>query len=154
MKQLLFFAQAHERFLAHLIDSLIVSVGAYAIATLMQANEDGLQMAITFITGLFYYAYFQSGNWQASPGMRVLSIRLIRLGSQAKISARDAVMRYLAFMGPTLPIYVSFLDDQQKVTLVVWLGMVWYVMVLIRLDRAAMHDLVCGQRVVRGRTGG
>jgi uncharacterized RDD family membrane protein YckC len=107
MQQLLFFAQAHERFLAHLIDNVIVFFVASALVTFLQADE-GLQMLVGFLSGLFYYAAFQSGKWQASPGMRVLGIRLLRLGAVPVVSVRDAVMRYLAFMGPLYPMYVSF----------------------------------------------
>lgn len=152
MQQLLFFAGAHERFLAHMIDNVLVFIFASALVTLLQA-EPGPQLLVGFLGGMFYYTYFQSGKWQATPGMRVLGIRLIRLGAPPTISPRDAVMRYLCFMGPLYPFYVSFLEDELRFTLVVWLCVVWYGSVLIRLDRAGLHDIICKMRVVRGKIG-
>lgn len=152
MHQLFLFAGAHERFLAHMIDNIGMFVVASVLVTIMQADH-GMQMLLGFLTGLFYYSYFQAGKWQASPGMRVVGIRLVQLGAAAgKVSARDAAARYLAFMGPLYPMYVSFLEDGARLSLVVWLGIIWYGSMLIRPDRAAVHDLLCNMRVVRGKT--
>ena len=153
MQQLFFFAPLHERFLSFLIDNIIMAVIGAICAVMMQLTPEdiGLLTLVNFLVGLFYYSYFHSGKWQASPGMRILGLRLVKLGKFRTIRPSDAAMRYIAMVMPVLPIYTSIIPPDFAMTLVFWLGMVWFGLATVRPDRAAMHDLLSNMRVVRGK---
>ena len=155
MPQLYFFAPLHERFLSFLIDQVVLYLLVAGCVVVMQFNEEhmGQILAVNFFIAMLYYAYFQSGKWQASPGMRVLGLRLMKIGKQnGGIKPADAVLRYIALVLPSLPIYTTVIPKDFAATLVVWLGIIWYGMAVFRPDRAAMHDLLSNMRVVRGKT--
>ena len=153
MQQLFFFAPLHERFLAFLIDNIIMAFIGAICAVMMQITQHDVGPAtlVSFLVGLFYYSYFHSGKWQASPGMRILGLRLAKLGKFRTIRPSDAAMRYIAMVMPVLPIYTSIIPRDFAMTLVFWLGMVWFGLAVFRPDRAAMHDLLSNMRVVRGK---
>jgi len=150
MQKILSFAGAHERFLAHMIDSVAIYFASSLLMTLMQGGE-AAAMLIPFVFGGFYFSYFQAGRYQASPGMRIVGIYLLQLNGR-NVTQRDALSRYLAFMMPMYPLYVSVFSDRTQITLFLWLAVVWYATIMFRPDRAGMHDIMCHMRVVRGKT--
>jgi uncharacterized RDD family membrane protein YckC len=149
MQKILTFAAAHERFLAHMMDSIFMFLISSVLLSLLQASGE-VAMTLPFFVGAFYFTYFQSGRMQASIGMRIVGIYLVQ-GNGRALGWQDALARYLVFMVPMYPIYVSFLPDNEKITLFLWLGVVWYATITFRPDRAGVHDLLCRMRVIRGR---
>lgn len=149
MQRIISFAGAHERFLAHMIDSVAIYLISSLLMTLLQGGQPAA-MLIPFFVGASYFTYFQSGKFQASLGMRIVGIYLLKLNGQ-RLDWRDATARYFAFMMPMYPLYVSFLEERVQITLFLWLGVVWYATILFRPDRAGLHDILCRMRVMRGR---
>ena len=85
--------------------------------------------AIALLIVLGYQAYFLTGPWQATPGKRICGVYVIRADG-ARLDAAIAVLRYLCFL---LTAPVGFLT-------IFWTK-----------ERKALHDIVCGTRVVYGR---
>jgi len=85
--------------------------------------------AVALLTVLAYQAYFLAGPWQATPGKRMLGVYVIRADG-ARVDAAIAVLRYLCFM---------------------ILAPVGFLTIFWTQERKALHDMVCGTRVVYGR---
>lgn len=149
------YAARPERFLAYLIDVLIV---ALPIAVLTQpfvhpgetawtVIVDPPAYAIIFFVNLLYQSYFIASQSQATIGMRLLSLYVIRTDGQ-RLNMRDAIERFLAFFIPTLAGYTSFIPDQHAPILVFWLKVIWFAPILFRPDRAGLHDRLSGSMVL------
>lgn len=139
-----------ERFLAYLLDSLLAFVGiSIVIAPL---DTPSAAMAAAFLCQLAYSVMFTSSGWQATPGQRLLSIRIVRNDGR-RLDRADALQRFLAYIMPTLPMHASFIDPQLAPMLTVWLSGIWFAPILLREERTGIHDMLCGTRVVVGRTG-
>jgi len=142
------FAGFWVRLAAYAIDQALTMLATGAIAGTIIAISDGLyggEATDAFLTthtllanvvatviALFYYGYFMAGPWQATPGKRLLGIYVIRVNGE-RMDAASAVLRYLAYVLSILPFFVGFL------------------MVFWTPERKALHDIVCGTRVVYGR---
>jgi uncharacterized RDD family membrane protein YckC len=87
---------------------------------------------VSSLVVLFYLLYFTSGKWQATPGKRIMGIHLVRVDG-GRLTAWRALLRSLA----------EFLS-----TLILGVG---YLMVFWTDQKKALHDMLCGTRVVRGR---
>jgi uncharacterized RDD family membrane protein YckC len=154
------YAGRPERLFAYLIDVLIV---ALPIAVLTQpfvhpsetawtVIVDPPAYAVIFLVNLLYQSYFIASQAQATIGMRLLSLYVIRTDGQ-RLNARDAIERFLAFFMPTLAGYTSFISDHQAPILVFWLKVIWFAPILFRADRAGLHDRLSGTMVLtRERT--
>jgi uncharacterized RDD family membrane protein YckC len=81
---------------------------------------------------LGYQAIFVSSSWQATPGKRLCGIHIVRVDGR-RIGVGLAIGRHLATLLSALPFYIGFMmagwTDQKK----------------------ALHDLICGTRVVYGK---
>ena len=97
----------------------------------LDAHNLAVNVAGTAIA-LAYYAYFSAGPWQATPGKRICGIYLIRTNGQ-RVDAAFAVLRDVAYIVSALPLFIGFL-------MVFWSD-----------ERKALHDILCGTRVVYGR---
>ena len=147
-----------ERFLAYLIDVLIVALPIGVLTqpfvhpgeTKWAVMVDPPAYAIIFLISFAYQSYFIASRWQATPGMRLLSMHVVRTDKRPLL-ARDAIERFLAFFIPTLAGYTSFIPDHQAQILVLWLKVIWFAPILFRLDRAGLHDRLCNTRVVTGK---
>ncbi len=87
-----------------------------------------ISLAIT----LFYYIYFPSGRWQATPGKRICGIHIIRTSGK-RVTRALALGRLLAYYISAVPLYVGFL------------------IVAFTDEKKGLHDMVCDTRVVYGR---
>ncbi len=137
-----------ERFLAFLLDNIFLLLPAAAINRVL--GEGQAAIVANFICGLAYYSFFTGSAWQASPAQRLLSIYVAHTDGRP-LRLRDAVMRYLAYVMPVLPLYTSIMDDRTAMSFSLWLCLIWFVPILVRQDRSGIHDQVCGMRVVTGR---
>lgn len=143
------FAGFWIRFAAYIIDAVFVQVGAYALGMLVglvmaQAvimSEQSMELTnVQVIAGLVglawafgYYLVSQASSWQATPGKRILGLRVVREDGQ-RVGVGLALGRYLAYIVSGLILGIGFLmigwTDQKK----------------------GLHDMICGTRVVYGRS--
>ncbi len=93
-------------------------------------REDWLPSVFSGLLGLAYAAGFERSRWQATPGKRLIGIKVTDLGGR-RISLRRAVVRHLG----------QFLSAA-----VLMLG---YVMAAFTQRRQALHDKLAGTLVVR-----
>lgn len=138
-----------ERVLANLIDTIIMLVPTFLLATIMAGNN-GLAMLAVFLINGFYYTHFTASAWQATPGQRLLSVYVIRRDGRL-ITQREALVRFLAFILPTLPLYTSLIPEQIAQVMALWLIVVWFAPILFTEERIGMHDRICDMRVMAGK---
>lgn len=141
------FAGFGQRLIAVLLDALILMP-----FTLMLHNTFGLfieSVMALIITGS-YYTISMGSSWQATPGKRIMEVHVVRASDGGKLSHREALARYLAYLIPSLPIYTS-LDTGITEMLVIWLSAAWFVPILITEQKTGVHDMLCHTRVVKGR---
>ena len=137
-----------ERVFANIIDSFILLVPSGITVNIL--GESSLGMVVMFLCNIAYYTAFNGSRWQATPGKRLLNIYIIRLNGR-KLGQLQALERYLAFTIPSLPIYLSFLNENTATTLVMLLSILWFLPIILRDDRAGLHDRLCNTRVVVGK---
>jgi uncharacterized RDD family membrane protein YckC len=120
------------RFVAILIDSIIVGVVNSAIAAILGLNTNG-RSGLQILLGLVYYVYFWSS---ASPwpgqtiGSKLLNLRVVRTdGSDLAIS--QALIRYVGF-------FIS--------GLVLGIGFIW---AAFDPNKQGWHDKIAGTYVVK-----
>jgi len=116
---------------ALIFSMVIVAIYGDAAEEWARANSNIIGV-IEFIPIIAYYAYFSAGPWQATPGKRICGIYVIRTNG-ARLDAPFGALRYLTYFLSALPLGLGFL------------------MPLWTKERKALHDIVCGTRVVYGR---
>lgn len=144
------YAGSLERFFAYLIDSIILIIPATVVISLLQGND--IAVIGTFLCSAAYYTYFTASAWQATPGKRLLGIYVLRTDHRS-LTQRDALERFLAFIIPSLPIYVSFIPQFVAAMLLFWLSLIWFAPILFTAERIGYHDRLCRTRVAIGRVG-
>ena len=140
------YAQLHERFLARLIDGIITLPITLMIAQFFGRNQALAGVAV-FVFGVGYYALFQAGKWQATPGKRLVGLSVYNADGGA-LNTRQSFARELAVLMPTYPIYLSFFEPEMARFMVLILSVWWYGVVLVHPQRTAMHDRLCATRVL------
>lgn len=154
------YASWPERLLAYLIDVLIVALliavptqpFVHPGETAWTVMVDPPAYAIIFLVNLLYQSYFIASQSQATLGMRMLSLYVIRIDGR-RLKARDSIERFLAFFMPTLAGYTSFIPDPHATMVVFWLKLIWFTPILFRPDCAGLHDRLSSTMVL-ARTGG
>jgi uncharacterized RDD family membrane protein YckC len=120
------------RFLAILIDSIIVGIVNSAIGAILGLNTNG-RSGLQILLGLVYYIYFWSNSspWPGQTiGSKLLNIRVIRTdGSDLTIS--QALIRYVGFV-------IS--------TLVLLIGLIW---AAFDANKQGWHDKIADTYVVK-----
>lgn len=151
------YANWPERLLAYLLDQLIIVVPVAVLAQpFVQVNPAGeiliepAAYMVIFVVNLAYHSYCVASRWQATLGMRILSMHVARVDGRP-LHVRDAIERFLAFFMPQLPSYASFIPKEQASMLVVFLSISWFMPILLRADRMGLHDRLCGTRVLAGK---
>ena len=142
-------AKWFERLFANLIDSLILLVPSAAIAQDF-SDAKGAVLLPLFALNMAYVVGFLSSSWQATPGKRLLNIYVIHADG-SRLSPRDALERFLAFILPSLAMYSTILSETTAQMLTIWLSMLWFVPILTTPERTGLHDKLCHTRVVAGR---
>jgi uncharacterized RDD family membrane protein YckC len=79
-----------------------------------------------------YNIYFNGGSWQATPGKRILGLHLITTTGEP-VSGWLALGRWAAYALDGLTLYIGF------------------VMIGWTREKTALHDIICGTRVVYGK---
>ncbi len=147
------------RFVAYLIDSVLMSVGlglifiplaimsgAFAHFESLATSHGGqldpaavmgiLSLIFTIVAiSLFgtwiYHAYFESSDWQATPGKRVMSIYVTDMNGQ-RLSFLHATGRFFAkIITGLIPLFIG------------------YIMAGFTERRQALHDMIASTLVVR-----
>jgi uncharacterized RDD family membrane protein YckC len=145
------FAGKLERFLANLVDSLATMLlPAAVLAVLHLGMNSPLGLIITFAANAVYFTAFTAGPWQATPGQRLFGMVVARLDGRL-LGRREALERFLAYYIPSLPMYLSDMDQNLLAKIALWLVIVWFSPILWRADRRGVHDLLCGTIVVTGK---
>jgi uncharacterized RDD family membrane protein YckC len=147
------------RFVAYLVDNLLMSVGMgvvfipLALTTGALAHIQALTIrhggqpdpaaimgfvsliltfvAISLLLTWLYHAYFESSDWQATPGKRVMSIYVTDMNGQ-RLSFLHATGRFFA----------------RIITGLIPLG-IGYIMAGFTERKQALHDMIAGTLVVR-----
>jgi uncharacterized RDD family membrane protein YckC len=138
------------RLLAYFIDVLILYAMIFVVATVVgfvvgyaaggsdPPPEDlalrlfGAFVAVAIACFLFYFIYFPSGKWQATPGKRICGIHIIRVAG-GRVTGLLALGRYLSYTVSGFPLGVGFL-------MIGW-----------NAEKKGLHDMVCATRVIYGR---
>lgn len=141
------YASPGQRIAAYLIDYVILMVGAaLAHGLLVVAGVIGSMMtfglALPFwlplggiafwVLGLAYFVLFHAGQRGATPGMRLLGIRLLTEEGQS-VELVQALVRYLISLLSAMIFMLGFLP------------------ILFTRRRQAVHDAISGTVVVRER---
>ena len=121
------------RFSAFIIDILALLPVSLIYALFAEENY-GFAYLLSLVVGWLYSALFESGGWQATPGKRVLGIKVTDLYG-SRISFGRASGRHFAkyITGFTLGI--------------------GYLMILWTERKQALHDKIAGTLVILGRRG-
>jgi uncharacterized RDD family membrane protein YckC len=122
---------------AFLVVKLIVVLAGAALFGFEATKEyliahEAVDNVIALFVVLIYQGLFVSGAWQATPGKRLCGLYVIR-SDGARLTAAVAVLRYLCYFLSFLPLGAGF------------------VMIFWMRERKALHDVICGTRVVHGR---
>lgn len=147
-----------ERAFANMIDALLLLILSSMLLSLIGgvATTEGevampsSGLLVVFLANVGYFTGFTSSRWQASPGQRILSLRVIRTDGR-NLSQEDALGRYLAFFLPSVPLYASFLSQQVASVLFIWLSLMWLIPILLSPQRIGVHDRLSGTRVIARR---
>ena len=130
------------RFAAYIVDYVLLTVMAFVALFLMMAGvglgAGGTYLGMVFLcmllVSLLYFPLFHASAWQATPGKRVMGLRVMRVDGQ-DVSFLRAVGRHLAEVLSAL------------------VFMIGYLMIGMTRQKTGLHDLIAGTRVVYGRTG-
>ncbi len=141
-------ASSGERLLAYLIDAIISVIPNLVIFKI--TGSEGLTMMIGFCITGWYYTHFTASPWQATPGKRLIGIYVIHANGQ-KLARRDALERFLAFILPSLPLYVSVFPPSMMMSVSFMLLIFWFSSILFTQERIGYHDRLCNTRVVVGK---
>ena len=145
------FAPLGERFLAYLIDVIIVTIFIMLAAivasavfasglsgtpqnpsvTPAAAGGFGLIMLIVFVVATAYFPWFWMRGG-ATPGMKRFNLRVVNDKDGGRVTGGQAVLRFIG-------LWVS--------SLVFYLGYIW---ALIDSRRRGWHDLIAGTVVIKG----
>jgi uncharacterized RDD family membrane protein YckC len=138
------------RLFAYIIDVLIVYVMIFVVGSIvgfvigyaagasdpppddMVLRIAGVFFAVAVVCCLFYYIYFPSGKWQATPGKRICGIHIICVDG-GRVTGLVALGRYLSYIVSTLPLGIGFL-------MIGWSE-----------EKKGLHDMMCATRVIYGR---
>lgn len=136
------------RFLAYIIDAIIIEIGVVIISGIigavigltahgqsqetLSAIAGGVGAIIAIIVVISYQVYFNSGRWQATPGKRLLGIHLITVSGKP-VGGWLAVGRYFAYFISWLPFCLGFM-------VIGW-----------NEEKKGFHDMICNTRVVYGK---
>jgi uncharacterized RDD family membrane protein YckC len=132
------------RFLAMMMDSMIFSPFAILIylklgfdAAIFNVGSQGVSLVIflaSFILPWLYFALFESGTWQATPGKRIMGIYVTNLNAE-RISFGRASARYFGKVISSITFLVG------------------YVMAGFTENKQSLHDKLADTLVLFGKPG-
>lgn len=140
------FAGFGARLVAYIIDVVIVSIvvtvlvlvlGALVFASVAGANNNGLAagtivlaVVVIAVVTLGYFPWYWSRDG-ATPGMRMMGLRVVRDTDGGPLSGGQAILRLVGYWVSSFAMY---------------LGFIW---IFIDKRRRGWHDLIAGTVVIR-----
>jgi uncharacterized RDD family membrane protein YckC len=138
-----------------LIAFLTVVISAIVFAIVGSAFLDDTfattAMSAIILTGIefLYFVGFWTGGSGATPGMRLLKLRLVAAGGSSSLDIGPAVIRWLAFGAPI--VFLSLFEP--TATIASWALLLWLVALLVTTGmsptRQGLHDRWAGSSVVQ-----
>ena len=134
------------RFLAYLIDSLLMSVVLFPLGLVVGlgigprgVDENTPELAVanmglnvfSILTGWLYYAFLESSSWQGTVGKKLLGLRVTDLDGN-RISFGRATGRYFGMILSGMICFIGF------------------IMVAFTEKRQGLHDIMASTLVLRG----
>lgn len=116
-----------KRFLALLIDGLIIGVAGRILGTILGGGSLG--QTVSTALGLLYYVYFEGGQG-ATLGKKVLKLKVVSTAGASPIGYGSAAVRYIGRIVSAIPIGLGYF----------W--MLW------DKDRQTWHDKIASTYVV------
>lgn len=116
------------------LDGVILYVGLIPATILLWLDPLGIAwVALTWVVSIggFIFYIVCWARWGATPGKRLMGLRIVRSTDLGKISGWRAAGRYFAYLLATLPL---------------GLGLLW---VVFNKERRGWHDMLAGTRVLR-----
>ena len=135
-----------ERFFAFIFDYFMVVILSVGVASVVPYAV--LVLYSMLICSIIYYTIALASSWQATPGQRLMQLRVVKLDGRL-LTERDALERFLAFYIPFLPIYLSIAPLETLGTISTALMIAWFLPILLRDDHRGMHDLICNTNVLK-----
>lgn len=127
------------RFLANIIDSVLIYILAVLIAFIIGDNlffnpPDTLYTSVSEDTANLVYLVifiiiFTASKFKGSPGKLVCRIQVLNI-DMTKISILKSIGRVLAYIVSAIPLFIGFM-------MAGW-----------NKEKKALHDMICGTRVV------
>jgi uncharacterized RDD family membrane protein YckC len=111
---------------------LIVFTAGTAVPTESAPILQGLPLVVLLGSTLFYFIYFPSGAWQATPGKRICGLRIVRTDG-SRVTGGLALGRLASYIVSTKLLLIGFL------------------LIACTREKKGLHDMICGTRVVYGR---
>lgn len=136
-----------ERFLAFVIDNFLLRLMAELLLLVGNGNSPIVMLGI-FACMVVYNILPVASRWQATPGQHFMRLKVVRLDGKL-LNERDALERFLGFLIPFLPMYLSIAPIEVLSMATLWLMMAWFLPILMRDDRCGVHDVLCGTNVVK-----
>jgi uncharacterized RDD family membrane protein YckC len=156
------FASTPRRFVAWMIDNLLIGIVAIVIASVIAAvaNIDlsgrsttyyaifsVISVALTFV----YFVLFWTGSRRATPGMRVLQLQVGTAFDGRPLEIGQAVVRW-ALLGYPLSLF-ALLPANSVTNLISLAGFFWYIALLVSTvisdTKQGIHDRVVRSAVVQ-----
>ena len=106
------FAKPTQRFLAHLIDVLILSLITYILLKILSFSD--IDRAIIFkeasylIISALYYSYLPASHWQATIGKKIFKLKIVDYNLK-KITVSLAFLRFFGYFFSYLTAGLGFL---------------------------------------------
>ena len=130
------------RFWAYMIDTLILVALVLVVGLIIyvasgipvEEKKFGLFDLVALLFGWLYFAFFESGRWQATPGKRLMGLRVTNITGDRISFARAS--------GRTFAKYISAIT----------LG-IGYIMVGLTDKKQGLHDIMATTLVLRGKAG-
>lgn len=155
------FASTPRRFVAWMIDNLLIGIVAIVIASVIAAvaNVDlrgtgtyyAIFSVITVALTFVYFVLFWTGSRRATPGMRVLQLQVGTAFDGRPLEIGQAVIRW-ALLGYPLSL-VALLPANTVTNLISLAGFFWYIALLVSTiisdTKQGIHDRVVRSAVVQ-----
>ncbi len=139
------FAGFWIRALAAVIDGILLSLVTagmgFAFVSGMGVNVFDLTQApnaillaylASVLVAVLYYVILTSSRWQGTVGKRIVGIR-VATAAGGRLTFLHAFARYFCYFASALPLGIG------------------YMMAGWTKEKTALHDMICGTRVIRGR---
>lgn len=117
---------------ASFIDAAILTLPALALAPFLTGAWERIGWIEAIATGWLYYGLLHASKWQATPGKRLIGIKVTDTGGQ-RISFLRSTGRYFASLVSAIILGIG------------------YLMAAFTRERRALHDYMAGTVVVRAQ---